>query len=95
MPNPPVPIPKHEIPNYKFWSWVLSGGGRVGLVGAGLGTIWHNWAIGRIARGLEVKRDMGVCEGFLGEYGSWLGTRLALVAAVLWMGAQWWTSESG
>lgn len=77
----PIPIPTHEIPNGAFWSWALSGGGRVGLVGAGLGTIYWDWQMARVGRGGQVDPRMGVLRGFLAEYGVWLGSRLGLLVA--------------
>lgn len=53
------------------------------MVGAGLGTIWWDWQMGRIGRGEKVKAGMGVWEGFLGEYGGWLGVRVAVLVILV------------
>jgi len=48
-----------------------------------LGTIWWDWQMGRIGRGEKVKAGMGVWEGFLGEYGGWLGIRVAVLVLLV------------
>ena len=89
----PIPIPPHRIPNFSFYASLLSVGGRVKLIGAGLGTIWYDWQMSRIGRGLEVNPNLGVVRGLLDEYGAWLASRLVGVAAVA--GAVWWTVSAG
>lgn len=84
----PIAIPDHSIPNGAFWSWALSGGGRVGLVGAGLGTIWWDWQMARVGRGLAVDPYMGVARGFVDEYGLWLVSRLVSAVAIV-IGGRW------
>lgn len=47
----------------------------------------------RVGRGERVNREMGVCEGFMGEYGRWLGLRvgfLVLVIGVMVVQVGWW-----
>ena len=66
----PTDVPAHRIARFAFWSALVSLGGRVKIVGGGVGTLWWDWQMGRIARGQAVRPGMGVVEGAWGEYGS-------------------------
>lgn len=79
---PPLDVPHHRIPNFAFWSSVLSLGGKIQIVGAGVGTLWYDCQIGRIARRLPVKREMGVWEGLRDDW-------LPGVDPKIWMWV-WW-----
>lgn len=75
--DPPTDVPAHRIAHFAFWSAVLSLGGRIKIVGGGVGTLWWDWQMGRLARGEGVRPAMGIAWGAWGAYGS------AQVAAVL------------